>query len=106
MATCNLSLKVMPRVRGGDKARTYAIVDKVLEYIRTTGLPYFTGPSETTIEGELDPLLDILRDAQRICVREGADQVFTIAHVSYREDGQSYQERLDRTVEHRESAGS
>ncbi|AIS52657.1 hypothetical protein TKV_c14910 [Thermoanaerobacter kivui] len=31
----------------------YPIVDKVIEYIKSTGVKYVVGPMETTMEGEL-----------------------------------------------------
>lgn len=39
------------------------IVDEVIDYIKSTGLHYFVGPSETSIEGnDLHQLLEIVEN--------------------------------------------
>ena len=55
MSVSNLSLQVLPVV---EEARIYDVVDKVIDYIKSSGVKYTVGPMETTMEGELDVLLD------------------------------------------------
>ena len=47
------------------------IVDQVIDYIKSTGLNYYVGPFETTIEGDYDQLMDIVKECQHIAVRAG-----------------------------------
>ncbi|MCR1871530.1 thiamine-binding protein, partial [Longicatena caecimuris] len=68
MANINLSLQVLPVVSEED---IYPVVDKVIEYIESLGVKYEVGAMETTMEGEIDVLLDIVKKAQEICVNEG-----------------------------------
>jgi uncharacterized protein (TIGR00106 family) len=74
--------------------RTYEVVDKVIEYIASTKLKYEVGPMETTIEGELDQLLEIVKEAQDICVREGASRVMSVVKIDYRASGVTIDEKI------------
>ena len=51
MPICNVSFQVIPKI---SEEKTYAVVDKVIEYIEASGVKYEVGPMETTMEGELD----------------------------------------------------
>ncbi|MCG8480656.1 MAG: thiamine-binding protein [Spirochaetales bacterium] len=85
--TSNVSLQVIPHVAGDTEEAVYGVVDRVIDYIRSTGLPFEVGPMETTIEGELSRLLDIVGEAQRICVEHGAHRVLSVVKIDYRPGG-------------------
>ena len=53
---CSIAIQVLPEVEGEEVLR---IVDKVIGYLKSTGLNVFVGPFETTIEG-FEQLMDIL----------------------------------------------
>lgn len=91
MAAVNLSLQVIPQ---GVGERGYAVVDQVIAHIAATGLKYVVGPMETTIEGELDQLLEIVSEAQNICVREGAARVLSVVKIDYKPDGVTIDEKI------------
>lgn len=91
MANINLSLQVLPVV---EDAKIYPVVDKVIEYIQSTGVKYEVGPMETTMEGELDMLLDIVKKAQEICVQEGAQRVVSIVKIDYKSEGVTINEKV------------
>ena len=64
------------------------IVDEVIDYIRSTGLNYYVGPFETTIEGEdYDQLMDILKECQHVAIRAGAPRVSAYIKVTYEPEG-------------------
>lgn len=73
MSVVNVSLQVIPVV---EEQRIYPVVDKVIEYIQASGVKYEVGPMETTMEGELDELLDIVKRAQEICTSMGHLELF------------------------------
>jgi uncharacterized protein YqgV (UPF0045/DUF77 family) len=77
---CSVAIQVLPQVEG---ERVIEIVDKVIEYIKSTGLYYTVGPFETTIEGDFETLLDIVKQCQLICIREGAPQVMSYVKIAY-----------------------
>ena len=75
MALCNVSLQVIPSV---SEERIYPVVDKVIEYIASTGVKYEVGAMETTMEGELDDLLEIVKKAQDIYIQKKVHQEFVL----------------------------
>lgn len=91
MAICNVSLQVIPRV---PEERVYPVVDKVIEYIASTGVKYEIGPMETTMEGELDFLLEIVKKAQDICIEEGASRVASMVKIDYKREGVTIDEKI------------
>ncbi len=91
MNTVNVSLQVIPNV---PEERIYPVVDKVIEYIASTGVKYIVGPMETTMEGELDTLLDIVKKAQQICVEEGASRVASVVKIDYKSEGVTIDEKI------------
>lgn len=93
MAKVNLSLQVLPAV---SDAEIYPIVDRVIEMIDKTGLYYVVSPFETSIEGELDELLDIVKRAQEICVDEGVERVVSIVKIDYRKEGVTIDEKISK----------
>lgn len=91
MAAINVSLQVIPKV-ADEKA--YAVVDSVIAYIAKRGVKYEVGPMETTMEGELEELLDIVKHAQEICVKEGATRVLSVVKIDYRPGGVTMDEKI------------
>ncbi len=65
------------------------MVDEVIDYIRSTGLNYYVGPFETTIEGEdYDQLMDVVKECQHVAVRAGAKKVSAYIKVVYEPEGE------------------
>ncbi|MBP3654603.1 MAG: thiamine-binding protein [Oscillospiraceae bacterium] len=65
------------------------VVDEVIGYIKSTGLNYYVGPFETTIEGEdYDQLMDIVKECQHVAIRAGAPKVSAYIKVVYEPDGE------------------
>jgi uncharacterized protein (TIGR00106 family) len=59
----------------------YAVVDRAIEVIARSGVRYEVGPMETTMEGDLDELLEVAKAAHRVCFEAGADRVVTIIKI-------------------------
>lgn len=91
MPNINVSLQVLPAV---PEERIYPVVDKVIELIHKSGVNYEVGPMETTMEGEMDQLLDIVKQAQEICVEEGAQRVISIVKIDYKPKGVTMDEKI------------
>lgn len=91
MAVINVSLQVIPKVQD---EKVYDVVDEVIQYIDSCGVKYEVGPMETTMEGELDDLLDIVKKAQEICVREGASRVISMVKIDYKPEGVTMDEKV------------
>lgn len=82
----NVAIQVLPKCK--DDEKLIRIVDMVIDYIKSTGLNYYVGPCETSIEGEYDELMDVVRECQRVAVRAGAQEVSSYIKVTYRPEGE------------------
>jgi uncharacterized protein, MTH1187 family len=91
LAKINVSLQIIPTV---EEERIYPVVDKVIEYIAKNGVKYEVGPMETTMEGELDQLMEIVKKAQEICVKEGAKRVISMVKIDYKPEGVTIDEKV------------
>ena len=69
-----VAFQVIPRVREGNN---FEIVDKAIEVVKRSGVPYQVAAMETTMKGDLDQLLDIVKQAQQVCLDNGAVEVIT-----------------------------
>lgn len=59
----------------------YPVVDKAIEVVQRSGVKYEVGPHETTMEGELDRLLEIVKEGHRACFKAGAQRVITFVKI-------------------------
>ncbi len=80
----SVAIQVLPKVDGDETLR---IVDAVIAYIKSSGLHCVVGPFETTIEGDYDQLMEIVKQCSLICIREGAPSVMSYVKISYSPDG-------------------
>lgn len=87
----NVSIQVIPKV---PDEQTYYVVDKVIEYIDSCNVKYEVGPMETTMEGDLDTLLNIVKEVQEICVKEGATRVASVIKIDYKPKGVTMNEKI------------
>ncbi len=86
-----MSLQILPMVPEGD---VYDVVDEVIKLIQASKLEYMVGPMETTIEGELDQLLDLVKEAQEVCIAAGANRVISVVKIDYKPDGVTMDEKV------------
>ncbi len=93
MAPITISFEVLP---GGlqEKAAVYAAVDAAIAVVAESGLPYIVNPMETTIEGEYDTVMMVIKRAQEAVLAAGASRVFTLIKVDYDPRGSSIDEKL------------
>ena len=65
--TASIAIQVLPKT--DSESEVIRIVDEVIEYIASTGLNYYVGPFETTIEGEsYDELMQIATNCQKVAI--------------------------------------
>lgn len=83
---CSIAIQYLP-MDARDDDETCRIVDEVIAYIDSTGLDYFVGPFETTIEGEYDACMEVLKTCQLIGARAGCAHAMTYAKINYRPGG-------------------
>lgn len=83
----NASVAIQTLPKASNDEELIRIVDQVIAYIKNTGLNYYVGPFETTIEGDYDQLMDIVKECQHIAIRAGAPSVAAYIKVSYKPEG-------------------
>jgi uncharacterized protein YqgV (UPF0045/DUF77 family) len=81
MTQVNVSLQVLPVV---PEDEIYGVVDKVIAMIERSGVKYLVGPMETTMEGELEELMALVIEAQRVCTEAGSKRVISIVKIDYK----------------------
>ncbi len=82
----SVAIQVLPDTDSTEKL--IYIVDRVIEYIASTGLRYFVGPFETTIEGDsYDELMEIVKNCQKVALKSGCSSVSAYVKIRYNEKG-------------------
>ena len=76
----SIAIQMLPRVDG---EKVIEVVDAVIEHIKSSGLTYFVGPFETTIEGDFDTLWELAKRCHHICIEKGAPEVIAYIKVFY-----------------------
>lgn len=87
--TVNVSVQVVPL-----HADAYPIVDQAIAVIQQSGVKHEVGPMETTLEGELDTLLEVAKQAHLACFVEGVEKVVTYLKIGDDIHGTSIEEKV------------
>jgi len=82
----SVSIQVVPKCDNDEEV--IRIVDEVIDYISSTGLNYYVGPTETSIEGDYDQLMDIVKECQLIAAKAGAESIASYVKINYRPEGE------------------
>lgn len=81
----SVAIQVLPSVT--DENEVIKIVDEVIAYIKSTGLNCYVGPFETTIEGDYDELMDIIKECQHVAERAGCPAMSCYVKIAYKPEG-------------------
>ena len=82
----SVAIQVLPNVQ--DDEEVIRIVDEVIAYIKSTGLNCYVWTSfETTIEGDYDQLMDIVKECQHVAERAGCKAMNVYVKISYKPEG-------------------
>lgn len=82
-----LSIQILPRTKNGEDVIPY--VDKAIAVIAASGVKYRVGPLETTMEGKLPELLEIVRKMNEEMIASGCPSVISQVKILYDPDGVS-----------------
>ncbi len=80
-----MAIQVLPSIP--ETKELVRVVDKVIENISVKGLKYEVSAFETTIDGDIDILLQILKESLEICIEEGAPSVMSYIKINYSPNG-------------------
>lgn len=77
------------------KEHHYPIIDKAIEVIQRSGVPYRVGAMETVMQGDYDTLMRIAKEAQQACLSAGASEVVVTMKVHAKKDADvTWEEKL------------
>lgn len=82
----SVAIQVLPGTQ--DEEELIRIVDEVIAYIKSTGYTYFVGPCETSIEGDYDGLMEVVKNCQKIAVKAGCKSVSSYVKITYKPEGE------------------
>ena len=81
----SVAIQLLPGTQ--DDNEVIRIVDEVIDYIKSTGLNYYVGPCETSIEGDYDTLMEIVKNCQYVAAKAGCKSMNTYVKISYKPEG-------------------
>lgn len=81
----SIAIQILPKVESTEEV--VRVVDCVIDYIKDTGLTYHVGAFETSVEGDFDQLMDIVKQAHLIAISEGANKVSAYVKTSLSPNG-------------------
>ena len=83
----SVAIQVLPGMDSDEE--TIRMVDAVIDYIKSTGLNYYVGPFETTIEGDsYDDLMEVVKNCQHVAAKAGAKQIMSYVKINYKPEGE------------------
>jgi len=94
MANALLSIQMIPKTNQGESVIPY--VDQAIAIIKESGVPYRVAPLETTMEGELDELLNIVSRMHKAMIEAGCPGALSQIKISYNPQGASMDKLLEK----------
>lgn len=77
----SVAIQVLPKV--ATDAETIRVVDEVIAFIKSYDVKAEVGPFETTIEGDYEVLMEIVKGCSKVCVDAGAPGTMTYVKINY-----------------------
>lgn len=77
----SVAIQVLPKV--ATDAETIRVVDEVIAFIKSFDVKAEVGPFETTIEGDYEVLMEIVKGCPKVCVDAGAPGAMTYVKINY-----------------------
>ncbi|CAM3139241.1 MTH1187 family thiamine-binding protein [Paenibacillus lupini] len=75
MANALVSIQILPTTPNGESVIPF--VDRAIEIIKASGVPYRVAPLETTMEGELSNLLQVVEKMNEAMTEMGCPSVIS-----------------------------
>lgn len=83
---CSVAIQFLP-MNTTSEPELCAYVDKVIDYIDSTGVKYYVGPFETTIEADLETCMRIIAACPKIGEHAGCTHSMMYVKVDYVSSG-------------------
>jgi uncharacterized protein (TIGR00106 family) len=85
MANALISIQILPKTKDGEDVIPY--VDEAIKVIQQSGVKYEVHPLETTMEGELQQLFDVITKMNERMIEIGSKNVISQVKILYQPDG-------------------
>ncbi|WP_342416435.1 MTH1187 family thiamine-binding protein [Paenibacillus sp. FSL R10-2782] len=85
MANTLLSIQVIPKTPNNEDS--YAYVDKAIEIIQRSGVKHQVNPLDTTMEGELDELLKVVKEMHEALTEAGSPSIISQIKIAHNPQG-------------------
>ncbi|UOQ43943.1 MTH1187 family thiamine-binding protein [Halobacillus salinarum] len=87
MADSLVSIQIIPKTKGGEDVISY--VDEAISCIQKSGLKHEVHPLETTIEGNLSDIFQLIEEMNEAMIAKGSINVISQIKVLYQPSGAS-----------------
>ncbi|ABQ46458.1 MULTISPECIES: thiamine-binding protein [Thermotoga] len=92
MPKVTVSIKVIPAVEDG---RLHEVIDRAIEKISSWGMKYEVGPSNTTVEGEFEEIMDRVKELVRY-LEQFAKRFVLQLDIDYKVGGITIEEKVSK----------
>ncbi|MEH7345655.1 MTH1187 family thiamine-binding protein [Bacillus sp. JJ1532] len=80
-----VSIQIIPKTKNGEDVIPY--VDEAIKIIEESGVTYEVHPLETTMEGELSELFDVIKKMNERMIEMGSKNVISQVKILYQPTG-------------------
>ncbi|WP_372007682.1 MTH1187 family thiamine-binding protein [Paenibacillus chitinolyticus] len=87
MANALVSIQIIPKTKNGEDVIPY--VDRAIEVIQQSSVKHEVHPLETTMEGDLNELLDVIRKMNEAMIEFGSPNVISQVKIYFNPEGAS-----------------
>lgn len=84
---CAVAIQILPMDVNDNDDEVIRVVDAVIAKIQTYDVHAYVGPFETSIEGDYDTCMEVLKMCQLVAEKNGCGHVMTYAKIDYRPSG-------------------
>lgn len=83
----SVAIQVLPM--GTDQEKVLTTVDAVIRYIQSQNLSYEVSAFETTIEGDYDKLMEVVKEVPKVAAKAGANSIMTYVKINYQPENEA-----------------
>ncbi|MCD6426698.1 MAG: MTH1187 family thiamine-binding protein [Caldisericaceae bacterium] len=77
-----------------EESKVNEIVEKAIKVVMESGLKYEVEPNSTTVEGDLDKVMEVIKNAHIVARDEGSGRVITIIKIDDKKSGITMEEKV------------
>lgn len=92
MANALVSIQIIPSTPGG--ASVLPFVDAAIDVIKKSGVPYRVSPLETTMEGDLPRLMEVVQEMNVVMTNMGCASVISQVKIYFNPQNGASMDRL------------